>query len=289
MGEGYGYGHWSHGKGPPSAESPMALILFSGRPRPGDLAHCLNELGWITCSVDTAAETPTNVLDDGIWAEIEKDIRLGMFDGLWVGTPCGTFSPLRNTPPGPRPLRDVGHIQGLPTSQLRLHEQKQLKEANILVDRSAVAAELQGEKDRPWGWENPDHGEDKVSIWKMPKVKKLRESAATREYNFDQCRTELDTVKPTKFLVHKLDFTELEGLRCDHPKKMFKRSDGTEYWASHESALQRWVTGPTGKLERASRSQGEYTPKLCGIIARAMHKTASEGWRRRELEKEQIP
>ena len=267
----------------------MALILFSGRPRAGDLASQLNELGWISCSVDTAAETPTNVLDDGIWAEIEKDIRLGMFDCIWLGTPCGTFSPLRNTPPGPRPLRDVDHIQGLPGSQLRPHEQKQLKEANILVDRSAAAAEAQMEKGRPWGWENPDHGEEKVSMWRMPKVKKLRDSKVTNEFNFDQCRTDLDTVKPTKFLVHKLDFSELEGLRCDHPKKKFKRADGTEYWASHETALQRWVTGPTGKLERASRAQGGYTQRLCGIIAKAIHKTASEGWRRKELDKEQLP
>ena len=91
------------------------------------------------------------------------------------------------------------------------------------------------------------------------KVAKLREDASTSESNFDQCRTGLDTVKPTKFLVHKLAFDELNGLRCNHPSKKFKRADGTEYWAAHESALQRWVTGPTGKLERASRSQGEYT------------------------------
>jgi hypothetical protein len=124
----------------------------------------LNELGWITCEVDTAAETPTNVLDDGIWAAILKDIRIGMFDCIWLGTPCGTFSPLRNTPPGPRPLRDVNHIQGLPASELRPAEQKQLKEANILVDRSAEAAETQTGIGKPWGCENPDRGEDRVSF-----------------------------------------------------------------------------------------------------------------------------
>lgn len=267
----------------------MALILFSGRPRPGDLACCLNELGWITCEVDTAAETPTNILDDGIWAAILKDVRIGMFDCIWLGTPCGTFSPLRNTPPGPRPLRDVNHIQGLPATELRPAEQKQLKEANIMVDRSAEAAETQSGRGKPWGWENPDHGEDRVSMWKMPKVAKLRESGTTSEANFDQCRVGLDTVKPTKFLLHKLCFDDLNGLRCNHPSKKFKRADGTEYWAAHESALQRWVTGPTGKMERASRSQGEYTPTLCGIIAKAIHRTAPESWRRKELEKEPLP
>eukprot|EP00435_Cladocopium_sp_Y103_P056820 s1791_g19.t1 len=285
--EGTGYGYWTR-RGDPAPDKPMALIMFSGRPRKNDLADCLTKLGWLVCAIDTAV-IPTNLLDDSVWTKVERDISLGLFDCIWLGTPCGTFSPLRNTPPGPKPLRDVQHIQGLPSSQLRPSEQKQLKEANILVDRSAVAAERQTELGKPWGWENPDHGEEKVSMWKMPKVKRLRERADTAEANFDQCRMDLATTKPTKFLTYKMDFSDIDGMRCNHEKQKFKRADGSEYLAAHESTVQKWVQGPDGKMERASRAQGEYTPKLCELIAKAIHRTAPEEWHRKELAAEPLP
>eukprot|EP00435_Cladocopium_sp_Y103_P032302 s595_g8.t1 len=197
-----------------------------------------------------------------------------------------------------------GEMSGLPANQLKPVEQRQLKEANILVDRSAVAAETQTAAGKPWGWENPDHGEEKVSMWKMPKVKKLRESESTSEVNFDQCRTDLDTVKPTKLLLHQLDLTQLDGMRCNHPTRTFKRPDGTEYSASHEtfkrpdgteysasheSTVQRWVKGPDGKMERASRAQGEYSPLLCSILAAAINAAAPREWREKELAGERLP
>ena len=42
-----------------------------------------------------------------------KDIRAGVYDALGVATPCETFSPLRENPPGPRPVRDLEHPLGL--------------------------------------------------------------------------------------------------------------------------------------------------------------------------------
>eukprot|EP00969_Alexandrium_andersonii_P248094 10963740-Alexandrium_andersonii.AAC.1 len=35
-----------------------------------------------------------------------------------MGTPCETFARARAGPPGPRPLRDLGHLYGLPKDQL---------------------------------------------------------------------------------------------------------------------------------------------------------------------------
>lgn len=283
-----GYGHWT-AKGAPSPDRPMALILFSGRPRPGDLAESLNNLGWLVCSVDTAAITPTNVLIDTVWSKIERDIGLGMFDCIWLKTPSSTFSPLRNSPAGPKPLRSVERIQGLPDGQLRPAEQKQLKEANLLVNRSVSAAEIQLALGKPWGWESPDHGEGKVAIWKMPNVWALRERDNTAEVNFDQCRTGLTTVRPTKLLSYKLDFSSLDGIRCNHVMQKYQSEDGFEYTAAHESVEQKWVPGPEGKPEKASRAQSEYTPKLCGIIAAVIHQSAPIDWRKKELAADPLP
>ena len=58
------YGCWSCKGEDINVGKPIALILFSGRSRPGDLHNQLVSLGWIVCSVDMAAPIKTNILDD---------------------------------------------------------------------------------------------------------------------------------------------------------------------------------------------------------------------------------
>ena len=59
------YGYWS---GSGREDRPRALVLFSGRARPGDLHQSLVRLGWTVCSVDTLSPKPTNLLDDAIYS-----------------------------------------------------------------------------------------------------------------------------------------------------------------------------------------------------------------------------
>ena len=91
------YGFWQAREGP-LQDNPKALILFAGRSRPGDLSHCLARLGWVVCSVDTKSPKPTDVLEGTVWEVISSDIKAGYFDAVWMATPCGTFSPLRENP-----------------------------------------------------------------------------------------------------------------------------------------------------------------------------------------------
>ena len=279
------YGCWSCKGEDINVGKPIALILFSGRSRPGDLHNQLVNLGWIVCSVDMAAPIKTNLLDDGIWEKILADIRLGMYEAVWVATPCGSLSPLRENQPGPRPLRTVEKIQGKPKEELTQGEQRQLREANVLVSRSATAGITQVEADRIFGLENPDHGPDRPSLWLMPSIKKLEACAGMKSVHFDQCRTGLETTKPTKIILHKAELEQLDGLRCNHPKRTFEKPDGSKYEASHQSAVQRWVVGPDGKRERASRSQGEYTAELSEAIAKAFHRA----WQAGELKRDPLP
>ena len=86
-------------------ERPKALLLFSGRPRDGDLACYLHQMGWIVVLVDLLGPVTTNLLVEKVAKEITKDVQAGLFEVVGIATPCNTVSPLRETPPGPRPLR----------------------------------------------------------------------------------------------------------------------------------------------------------------------------------------
>ena len=77
----------------------------------------------------------TDILRDSTCNSISLDIVGGKFLA-----PCETFSPIREKQPAPRVLRTLEYAQGLPRDQLTVGEQKQLKEANIFVSRTASAA-----------------------------------------------------------------------------------------------------------------------------------------------------
>ena len=108
------YGHWSCEGDPGEEGKPTALIIFSARPRKGDLRDHLTSLGWVVCCIDMAATTPANLLDDGLWSCVKRETAIALYDAIWIATPCGSFFPLREKQPGPKPLRSVEYPQGLP-------------------------------------------------------------------------------------------------------------------------------------------------------------------------------
>ena len=267
---------------------PWALILFSGKSRNGDLQHELSARGWLVCAVDLLCPTPTNILDEAVWGQLLKDLEEGRYAALWMATPCETFSPLQKKQPGPRPLRSAARVGGLPRSQLTQAEQKQLREANILISHTVRAAQAQSKAGKAWGIENPTHSGDRPELWKMPEVEQLWKTDGVKSYRFDQCRMGCETAKPTIFLARGLDFSHLDGKRCNHPKKTWKRADGSTYTAAHESPVQRWREGAAGR-ERASKALGEYSSKLSACIAHVVHQTQGQaGWLAQELEQEEL-
>ena len=274
----------------PKRDRPWALILFSGISREGDIQHALVRKGWVVCAVDSMAPKPTDLLCEATWESISLDLVGGFFKALWVATPCETFSPLREKPPGPRVLRTLEHIEGLPRSSLTTGEQKQLKESNILVKRTSSAASAQSASGGMWGIENPDHGKEKPSLWDMPSIKDLIDRKADGDVRFDQCRTGLETRKPTRLVTKNMDLSELHNMRCNHPLQTITKDDGTTYQAAHRSTVQRWIANAAGERERASKSQGQYTSQLSETIARAFHASqVGAPWLRAELEREQLP
>ncbi|CAE7848405.1 unnamed protein product, partial [Symbiodinium necroappetens] len=230
------YGTWLEIPSDTFEERPWALVLFSGRRRKGDLPNWLVHFGFMVCCIDLVADHPCNALDEAQWTPLEKDVNDGHFEVVWAGTPCGTF-PLREVRPGPRPLRSVEEIEGI--SGLGPREKNQVREANVLVERTFDILSLAWDERKTWGLENPVHGSDRPELWQMPLVRQLSQLDRTAEAVFDQCRS--STVRTPR------GFKELRGLRCDHPR------------GTHGTVAGQREQGASG-AQWASKGQGEYTP-----------------------------
>ena len=250
-------------------ERPKALLLFSGRPRDGDLACYLHQLGWIVVVVDLLGPITTNLLDEKVAKDVAKDIQAGMFEVVGIATPCNTVSPLRETPPGPRPIRSLEQPDGLPVKKLSQQERVQLHESNTLFKFTSSAVTEQRKKRLSYWVENPDHKE-KLDIWKTSYFKNILNHGLCMKCKFDQCTVGAGTTKPTMLVSDDITFDGLKNKRCNHPMKTWSKPDGSTYNAPHESLVQRWRVGASGQKERASKALGEYPPELNRIIAESM-------------------
>ena len=238
-------------------------------------------------AVDKLAEFPCDVLDDQVQQDIKSDINGGTYDCVGVATPCETFSPLRENPPGPRPLRSLEKPMGLEEENLSEPERRQLKAGNRLLHFSAeVVVECMTACKGAW-WENLDHAEAKVDLWKTPLAKRITDKATVFTVCLDQCRLGAETKKPTKFATFLVDLLDIDGLSCDHEKKEFKDHKGKTYWSAHQSLVQRWRQTETGR-ERASKALGEYPASLNERLASGMSKVGTVRTKRLSLAVESI-
>ena len=263
---------------------PRCLHLFSGPEREGDLAQQLVGKGWAVCSVDLEQPTPTNLLDQAIRQLIISDVDNEMFDHIHLGTPCETFSPLRENPPGPKPLRSASQVEGLKEG-LNQKEIKQLKEGNEHVAFSGDVMGTAHQADVSFALENPEPLKE-VSMFNMPKIKVIAGLDGVSHVDFDQCRFGAETQKPTRFLCYKVKH---EKHRCNHPKKEWKGKDGKAYMASHERLVGRKRIRD-GKEEYASKALGNYPSRLCKAMAEDIAKVNTKRARlARGLPSEELP
>ena len=101
------------------------------------------------------------------------------------------------------------------------------------MSRSASAIIIARERKKQWGLENPDHPEDKPSLWLMHSIKSILKKEGVLQRKFDQCRTGLETTKPTTIAHEGIDLSALHQLRCDHLKVQQETADGKKYMADH--------------------------------------------------------
>eukprot|EP00435_Cladocopium_sp_Y103_P040399 s39_g11.t1 len=271
--KGTSYGCWTHDPDKLAAK-PRCLHLFAGPARQGDVADQLTKLGWAVCSCDTKQPIPTNLLDQATRAAILQDITDQVYDAVFLGTPCETYSALRETPPGPRPLRSAEEIMGKSTG-LNDAEKKQLAEGNQHTEFSADVMQTAHKSYTPFTMENPEPIYP-VSIFNTPRIGEVAKLRNVRAVDFDQCRVGCEAKKPTRLLRYRIEYSGLGGLRCNHEPKTFKDADGNEYKAPHEKVVARRRTTPDGKSEYASKALGNYHKDFCQVIAKAISKVNME-------------
>ena len=144
----------------------------------------LRELGWAVCSCDIKQPIQTNLLDQATRASVLEDVENPNFDAVFLGTPCETYSALREVRPGPKPLRSESELMGI-TSGLNEAEKKQLLEGNMHTDFSADVMERAHRTYTPFTVENPEPL-NPVSIFNTPRFKKISQLRNVRNSDFDQ-------------------------------------------------------------------------------------------------------
>ena len=216
--------------------------------------------------MDIKRPHPTDLLDQGVRQKILKDVRDKRYDHVYVGTPCETYSALREQQPGPRPLRSEEEIMGL-SSGLTAAEQKQLKEGNLHTLYSAQVLKECFEAGVAFTMENPEPLKP-VSIFNTLAFKEVARLMGVTYVDFDQCRVGCEAKKPTRLLYFKTKHIHLSELRCNHEEREWKDAKGNTYKAPHERVAQRKRINREGKEEYASKALGNYPPEFCKVLAR---------------------
>ena len=183
---------------PPGSASdlkhPLALVLFSGPGlAPTHLASALAAAGFETQAVDTLIGGARHDLtDDAVAGEYIRRIRAGHYSLVALGTPCSSYSVLRE----PR-LRSKADPTGESTAPPDWMDSIQMH--NQLAEVTAAAIHAAHDSSTPWLLENPsDVGDPKMpwfwpekanhaSLFDQPVIKAALARTAARLRAFAMC------------------------------------------------------------------------------------------------------
>ena len=127
---------------------PFLLNLFSGKfNAANNVADRIRTFGWSVEEVDNhktdGGGWASDVLNDEKYSDLKAKADAGKIDGMQIAFPCTTGSIARHfesSPPGPPPVRNRDHPDGLPADQLHPQHAKELAEAELLLSRTVTIA-----------------------------------------------------------------------------------------------------------------------------------------------------
>lgn len=232
-----GVGHDSHAPlplaqspAPPPPPQPThtwasALIVFSGEGHDLDLAARLRARGIRVEVFDTkAGGVAHNVLRNGLGDELERRVRRGEFDIVFLATPCASYSVSHR--PRLRARRQPLGIHDVPSEWRRYVDKHNLLAA--FTARLIAAADSSG---CAWALENPaDRGDraspawwprhaDHAPIWLVPCIRDAVCDAGGKLRTFAQCSFGADVQKWTS-IAHSPSLSQwmadLDERGCQH-------------------------------------------------------------------------
>jgi hypothetical protein len=126
-------------------------------------------------------------------------IRAGVVAGIWLATPCSTWSRARRGPRDrrgpPPPLRSTQYPAGLP--DLTPEERPAVELGNRQVYNTCRIIRACLAQEVPVGLENPGQS----LMWSFGPLARLRRQRSCREHNLNMCQFGTLWAKPTKLLT----------------------------------------------------------------------------------------
>ena len=133
------------------------LHIFSGA---GGLSQAVAAHGIAVVNVDTAIHPSLDILDDRIFRLLVGWISSGKVAGMWVGTPCNSFSRARRGKPRPEgrgmptQLRSAIFPDGFPHLE-RASDEQAVRLGNALASRARRLLSIAERRKLPSAEENP--------------------------------------------------------------------------------------------------------------------------------------
>ena len=245
----------------PRPETPCALLLFGG-PHDGELPTILRSRNIPVKCVDNnthnAGGWQEDILHDAFFNELMDQIRKRTYSAIHAAPPCSTCSVARfyettSGQPGPPPVRNKEHPDGLPRDQLPPEHVYELENNNEILRRTCLLLTAAHEAGTHISIENPADRSDRNSplfmhaqhgsFWHTSWYKALAQHAQLQEVTFAMCALGSPYQKYTTIsysgTLHPI-LGPLVSQSCSHPpgthrlKAGDREANGT--WASAPAA-----------------------------------------------------
>ena len=175
--------------------------MFSGlSDRRDSISNLVIAGGWAAHDVDIVNDPAGHKYSQDLgnevsWAVFEKALKDGNINFVWLGTPCETWTLLRNTPPGPRPLRSINEPFGISYKDITPEEKEQLRLGTYFALKSIEIASLCVDLGIPFAIENPREWKPGASLFRLPTMVELLGRPGVKMVDFDQCMFGAESTK----------------------------------------------------------------------------------------------
>ena len=178
-------------------KQPVFLELFAGS---GRVCAYLRTRGHAALALELRHGLKVDLLSKRVRRLIKRSIRLGRISGIWLGTPCSSFSLARRgrggAPGGPLRLKGK-YILGHPRAMKRPRDKKKIVLGNKCAESTGSYALAAHNANIPWCLENPNGSR----LWHHPAIARLLSLPGVERRVCHMCAYGAAFMKPTAVLM----------------------------------------------------------------------------------------